>query len=268
MRLERHLAAFNIPLVSTPVETDRMRSKVPTRFSCSSTISTLDVDSHAWLSLYPEPNRIGPRPRTQWIRRLNWLIKQADLNRNSELLKSLRTPKSGLNRDELSSENGYHHYQDIIDTDPISWVINSDDGVTLWAGVRSVVAGVLTTQTHLSDGKPQQRHGRSDSTLRVRLIIDQRNNRSKTHQSPDQQPSSSQPPSSSSSSSSSTSSRPLPFLNHVLIDPPPDSPHKPQLISCLNSDADQSRWPINCLSFSENGSSPAAISTQFTVVQL
>ncbi|CAH7688723.1 hypothetical protein PPACK8108_LOCUS23725 [Phakopsora pachyrhizi] len=153
-----------------------MRSKVPTRFSCSSTISTLDVDSHAWLSLYPEPNRIGPRPRTQWIRRLNWLIKQADLNRNSELLKSLKTPKSGLNRDEV----------DIIDTDPISRVINSDvgckDGANLWAGVRSVVAGVLTTQTHLSDGKPEQQQsegqtngGRSDSTLRVRLIVDQRN---------------------------------------------------------------------------------------------
>ncbi|CAH7666099.1 hypothetical protein PPACK8108_LOCUS420 [Phakopsora pachyrhizi] len=237
-----------------------MRSKVPTRFSCSSTISTLDVDSHAWLSLYPEPNRIRPRPRTQWIRRLNWLIKQADQNRNSELLKSLRTPKSGLNRDEL----------DIIDTDPISWVINSDvgwkDGVTLWAGVRSVVAGVLTTQTYLSDGRPEQQQFEGQTQLwQVRLIVDQRNNRSKTHQSPDQQPSSSQPP---LSSSSSTSSRPLPFLNHVLIDPPPDSPHKPQLISCLKSDADQSRWPINCLSFSENGSSPAAISTQFTVVQL
>ncbi|KAI8456719.1 hypothetical protein BY996DRAFT_6953062 [Phakopsora pachyrhizi] len=136
------------------IRSDRRVSGITYSFPPYSTISTPAVGSHAWFSLYPEPTRIGPRPRTQWIRRLNWLIKQADLNRNHQLLNSLRTPKSRLNRDGLvsyrdevklgkgkdgicswertgclkNSENGYNQHQDIIDTDPMTWVINFDDG--------------------------------------------------------------------------------------------------------------------------------------------
>ncbi|CAH7676634.1 family 4 carbohydrate esterase [Phakopsora pachyrhizi] len=136
------------------IRSDRRVSGITYSFPPYSTISTPAVGSHAWFSLYPEPTRIGPRPRTQWIRRLNWLIKQADLDRNHQLLNSLRTPKSRLNRDGLvsyrdevklgkgkdgicswertgclkNSENGYNQHQDIIDTDPMTWVINFDDG--------------------------------------------------------------------------------------------------------------------------------------------
>ncbi|CAH7688724.1 hypothetical protein PPACK8108_LOCUS23726 [Phakopsora pachyrhizi] len=190
-----------------------MRSKVPTRFSCSSTISTLDVDSHAWLSLYPEPNRIGPRPRTQWIRRLNWLIKQADLNRNSELLKSLKTPKSGLNRDEVVTACWF--FVD-ISFYRIALKIQAG-GFLLEAILLAVIAADHSSLSHKPAGLIMcviLAVGLSNSTLKM---FDVKN---------------------------------------------------ASWLADFEGHRELGGGPINCLSLGENGSSPAAISTQFTVVQL
>jgi len=101
---------------------------------------------------YPSPSTIGPRPKREWIRRLQYFLLQ---HPDPEVRASLRIPPAQLQQDGLvlyppevptdgrpihgacswessgclrTPQNGYSNHLDIIQPDPHSWVVNFDDG--------------------------------------------------------------------------------------------------------------------------------------------
>ncbi|KAH9461578.1 hypothetical protein Pst134EA_017878 [Puccinia striiformis f. sp. tritici] len=101
-------------------------------------------------SRYPLPTTIGPRPKREWISRLDFFQRYG----SAEIQRDLSIPISTLHKDGLvtyptetiltannngvcswensgclrNSENGYSDHLDIIHPDPNSWVVNFDDG--------------------------------------------------------------------------------------------------------------------------------------------
>ncbi|MBW0542448.1 hypothetical protein O181_082163 [Austropuccinia psidii MF-1] len=137
----KHLSAFLIK-----------SNHPPLGFSSSSYFSNLGFKS--FHSTYPKPDQIGPRPKKQWIRRLNYLKKLAINSHNLDLINSFAIPIAKLEPDGLvtypsnlelgpglngvcswertgclrNSQNGYAQDLDIVDTDHQTWAVNFDDG--------------------------------------------------------------------------------------------------------------------------------------------
>lgn len=109
------------------------------------------IGSRSWLHLYPSPSQTGPKPRRQWVRRLNWLKKTSS---DPLLSRALSIPQAKLEPDGyvsypsdvdlgsgdngacnwersgclVTQDNGYHQDFDIVDGDKDNWVVNFDDG--------------------------------------------------------------------------------------------------------------------------------------------
>lgn len=105
-------------------------------------------------STYPKPSTVGPRPKRQWIKRLNWLKKHAAALKDKSLAISLALPPAILQADGYvvypdgtnlgageggicswertgclkNQQNGYTKHLDIIDSDHGTWAVNFDDG--------------------------------------------------------------------------------------------------------------------------------------------
>lgn len=109
------------------------------------------IGSASWLHSYPHPTRIGPKPRRQWVRRLNWLKKNS---KDPAVIRALSIPKTKLEPDGyvtyppgiplgneqggvcnwertgclVDQEHGYQADLDIVDADNGTWIVNFDDG--------------------------------------------------------------------------------------------------------------------------------------------
>ncbi|KAG0149949.1 hypothetical protein CROQUDRAFT_652927 [Cronartium quercuum f. sp. fusiforme G11] len=130
---------LNSPLTYSGFEFESFESNLP------------PIGSPLWYHLYPNPTQIGPYPRRQWVRRLNWLKKNST---DPALLRALAIPKTKVELDGyvtypagiqlgngdsgvcnwersgclVDAEHGYERDLDVVDSDNGTWVVSFDDG--------------------------------------------------------------------------------------------------------------------------------------------